>query len=310
MEKSNEGIWIKYNKKEGKKLVKSIENKKTGWCIEKDEAAKICLNYRDIEIFYTKDENGNYTVPRLAVISTSKYISTIMGIKEDELVELELVEAIEEKIKTLPDKEKYQKKLENIKKLQLIKQKTDKDIKLTIEELEFLYELKEKIKTLGFGKEPLIEEIKEKRNPKKDLSRVFKCPQEYIGIKESDLKEKNLLVYYGDIETDDITEYKIPNIVVGNLNLKNLRDTKGLQRLRVVYGNLDLSSIKESDYLYNIQEVIGNTDFRSLEDASNMTNFTYIKGRAYFVSLKSPKGLENLNIEGMGSILPEKLKTK
>ena len=83
-----------------------------------------------------------------------------------------MLDVIEEKLKSLSDREKYVDKLENMKKLRLIDQKTNNDVKLTKEELKFLYELEDKIMVFGWGKDPKVEEIKARRNPKKDLSRI------------------------------------------------------------------------------------------------------------------------------------------
>ena len=63
-----EGLWVKYNQNSNpKKLVESIRGKGTGWCTAGEQTAKTQLGAGDFYVYYTKDDNGQYTIPRIAI---------------------------------------------------------------------------------------------------------------------------------------------------------------------------------------------------------------------------------------------------
>ena len=68
-----------------------------------------------------------------------------------------------------------------MKKLTEIGNKTEKGIELTLEELKFLYEIENKIEGFGWEEDPRIEEIRGKRNQKRDYSKIYGYKEEEIG---------------------------------------------------------------------------------------------------------------------------------
>ena len=90
---STDGIWIKYNegyKEDAIKLSKSLEGKNTGWCTASEEMAidQVCggQNYPggDFYVYYTKDNENNYTNPRIAIRMDQESIGEIRGIEESQ----------------------------------------------------------------------------------------------------------------------------------------------------------------------------------------------------------------------------------
>ena len=68
--KSNiaEGIWVKYEQGSNyKKLRQSLQGKNTGWCTAGEETCKIQIKNGDFYVYYTKDEKGEYTEPRITI---------------------------------------------------------------------------------------------------------------------------------------------------------------------------------------------------------------------------------------------------
>ena len=76
-------------------------------------------------------------------------------------------------------------------KLTKIDHKVKDNLDLTKEELAFLYEVNSKIEGFGYERDPRIEEIKEKRNQKKDYALIFDCKEENIGTSISDFDDEN-----------------------------------------------------------------------------------------------------------------------
>ncbi len=68
--------------------------------------------------------------------------------------------------------------------LTLIDKKVNNNIDLTVEELKFLYEIDDQIIGFGFKKDPRIEEIKRKRNKRKDYSLIFNIEEEEVALSQ------------------------------------------------------------------------------------------------------------------------------
>ena len=182
---SNEGIWIKYNKgnkEDAIKLCKSLENKNTGWCTASEEVAikQLCGPYEtedggDFYVYYTKDKNDKYTLPRIAIRLNGNYeIGEIRGINKGQNLEEDLINVLLSKLKkmTFISKENIDYNIEivnNLIKLNKIGQKTQNKENLTDEEIENLYTMR-----YGFGwtQDPKVEKILKMRNALDDYNSI------------------------------------------------------------------------------------------------------------------------------------------
>ena len=163
--KKSTGKWVKYNQGSNHMtLVKSLQGYNTGWCIAGEATAESYLSDGDFYIYYTLDENGEYKVPRIAIRMENGKIAEIRGVAEEQNLESEMEMILEEKLKEFPDKEDYYEKVSDMKILTYIYKKHKNKEELTKEEILFLYEIDDKIKGFGYGKDPRILEIKQERN--------------------------------------------------------------------------------------------------------------------------------------------------
>lgn len=158
--KDNNGVWIKYNKEcleDAYKLHNSIDGKNTFWCI-KD--LNCCINEimgtntmfpTDFYIYYTKDNKGAFTMPRLAIRATNDSIVEIRGIADFcQNVEFSMLQIVENKLKELDylpklDIEYFLKAINDYKELIRLCDKTRNNISFTKEEMDFTYEINEPI---------------------------------------------------------------------------------------------------------------------------------------------------------------------
>ncbi len=159
LEKSNsiDGKWIKYNQGselEAKKLFESLQGKSTGWCTGTNESTaitQVCGPYGsasqggDFYVYYTKDENGEYTIPRIAIrcVNHNK-IGEIKGVLPGQVIESSLCGALEKQLLDMTFLSKDDVKIELgkidlIKGLTAIEQKIEKNEELSVDELEKLY---------------------------------------------------------------------------------------------------------------------------------------------------------------------------
>ena len=164
---NNEGTWVKYDKgSKPDKLVNSLNGKGTGWCTAGYETAKWQLEGGDFHVYYTKDKEGNYTQPRIAIRMEGSKIGEIRGIAEHQNMESEMEEVLSKKLEEFPDKDEYLKKVHDMEMLTKI-YKEHKDRQLTKEEIIFIYEVEDDIVGFGYQKDPRIKEILNERNKKR-----------------------------------------------------------------------------------------------------------------------------------------------
>jgi len=151
--KVNEGKWIKYNRgSDHMPLVKSLQGYNTGWCTAGEGTASSQLSMGDFYVYYTYNEKGEAVVPRIAIRMAGNSIGEVRGVAQDQNLESEMEEIAEQKLNEFPDKDKYKKKVSDMKKLTTIYKKNKSQEKLTKDELKFLYEEGEKIEGLDMVK--------------------------------------------------------------------------------------------------------------------------------------------------------------
>ncbi len=323
--KYQDGIWVKYDQgSDAKKLREDIQGKQTGWCSTGYATSKIQLDYGDYYVYYTKDEDGNYKNPRIAIRMIGKdKIGEIRGICTDQNLEESMIKVVEEKLKEFKHKKRFEKKVKDMKSLAEIEQKHEKNEILTKDELKILYEIDSQLDCFGYKKTTKIKELKSKRNVKEDLSVIFDCNVDQIGISMEDFDNHDIVVYASHlfIPDDTITsKFKNLKAVVGNLHAENIKTAKGLDNLKYIGGEAkfdlledakalkNLKNVGKSIYCNNLEksdgfnnlEYVGDTIWcEQLKEANNLKNLKYIGKFAYFSSLEDARGLENLEYIGI-----------
>lgn len=198
-----EGKWIKYDQNsDHMPLVRSIQGKGTGWCTAGENTAKTQLQGGDFYVYYSNDDNGNPTIPRIAIRMEQDKIAEVRGIAYKQNLDPFIAPVLEEKLNEFPDKDEYLKKEHDMSHLTEIDNKTKNNIPLTKEELIFLYEIDSKIQGFGYQDDPRIKELRDKRNPKEDAPIVFDCePNKIIWNEngEQSFFPENVKAYIGPL---------------------------------------------------------------------------------------------------------------
>ena len=294
-----DGIWVKYDQgSDHKPLWESLQGKNTGWCTAGEETAKIQLSNGDFYVYYTKDDKGEYKEPRIAIRMAGKSkIGDVRGVGKHQNLEGCMTSIAEEKLKEFPDKDKYLKSVHDMKLLTEIDNKVNDNVDLTREELIFLYEVDNKIEGFGYDRDPRIQEIRNKRNNKKDLAFIFHCKEENIGTKLSDFERNNIIYFYGDLEYVDETltdDFKNLQCIIGSARFPNLTSAEGLNNLQRIEREASFVRLTSARGLNNLQRIGGNAWFNNLTSAEGLDNLQRIGGYASFGNLTSAEGLNNL----------------
>ena len=302
---STDGKWIKYEQESDYNILRdSLQGYYTGWCTAAGENfAKDQLEDGDFYVYYTLDENGDAKVPRIAIRMDGKNkIGEIRGISGKQNMEPEMMPILEEKLKEFPDRDKYLKKEHDMKLLTLIGKKVNNNIELNLGELKFLYEIDGKITGFGHGKDPRIEEIKRKRNKRRDYSLIFNVKEEEVALfKEEWLNNpKKFKVLLDNIYLDSLTSTDglvLPQYVDGNIGLHYLTSAEGLVLPKSIGGEISLDSLTSAKGLVLPQHVGGSIYLSSLTSAEGLV---LPKSIGYSINLRFLTNAEGL-------VLPESI---
>ena len=189
--KTIEGEWIKYDQGSNHApLFNSLQGHGTGWCTAGEATAQAQLEQGDFYVYYSQDEQGSSTIPRIAIRMQNNGIAEIRGINYEQNLESALIGIAQEKAQTLPGHGQYEKKSSDMKFLTAIEKKMAKSQDLTKDELKFLYEMDNPIEGFGYQKDPRIKELRNQRDKGKDRLVIFECEPSQIAGSEQELKEK------------------------------------------------------------------------------------------------------------------------
>ncbi len=212
-----QGEWKKFAKNsDPKELTRTIQGFNTGWCIAGEGTAGSYLKNQDIWIYYSADQEGQNSIPRAAVVTDGSKVLEVRGIIQTREVKQHLDDyiapVVEKKLKELPGGEEWKAGMEDMKYLAEIHFKHMQKKPFDKSDLEFVYELDHPIRSMGYGKDPRIEEIRETRDLEADILTVFDCQSNEIVHSPEELNQ-NTKAYVGKWNVDvwqKVKEY--PNI--------------------------------------------------------------------------------------------------
>ena len=293
-----EGIWVKYDMgSDYMPLWESLQGKNTGWCTAGKETAKTQLNGGDFYIYYIKDENNGYKNPRIAIRMNGKNeIGEVRGTSKNQNLESNMEPILDKKLEEFPNKDKYKKKVHDMKYLTLIEEKQKNNQELSLDDLKFLYEVDSKIEGFGYEKDPRIEEIISKRDKRKDIAFAYGINEDEVALSTTEWKtnKRKVKVYWGDLDLSGLTRVKflvLPNTINGDLYLHNLTSAEGLALPNTINGNLYLNSLINAERLLLPNTIDGDLYLSSLTSAEGLVLPNTINGDLHLSSLTSAEGL-------------------
>jgi len=296
---STDGKWIKYEQGSDYNILRnSLQGYYTGWCTAAGENfAKDQLAGGDFYVYYSLDENGEAKVPRIAIRMDGKdKIGEIRGIADNQNMEPEMMPILEEKLKEFPDRGEYLKKEYDMKLLTLIDKKVNNNIELTLDELKFLYEIDGKITGFGHGKDPRIEEIKRKRNKRRDYSLIFNVKEEEVALSQKEYLHNPVFPQHvgGDIDLRSLTSAEglvLPESIGGSIYLSSLTSAEGLVLPKSIGGEISLDSLTNAEGLVLPQQVGSYICLDSLTNAEGLVLPQQVGGGIGLRFLTNAEGL-------------------
>jgi len=214
-----EGEWRKFDQgSDPKELVKTIRGKGTGWCTAGMNTAKTHLEGGDFYVYYSKDDEENATLPRIAIRMENNNIAEVRGVAYKQNLDPFIGKVLEEKLQEFPDKEKYLKKEHDMQEMTRLVEKQKTGESFTKEELEFVYEKNGKtIDGFGYQDDPRIEELLENRDIIDDYCVMYNCRRDQIVATAESVTE-DTRICFGNFTENDVemlNNRKNPLVVEG-----------------------------------------------------------------------------------------------
>ncbi len=171
-----EGRWVKFDQgSDPKQLVDSIQGHGTGWCTAGESTARSQLQGGDFYVYYSLDEQDQPTVPRVVIRMAGDNIGEVRGIADNQNLDPYVGGIVQDKLSEFPDGKAYEKKTADMRWLTTIENRMNAGRNLTKDELIFLYEIKGTIEGFGYQRDPRIEELRARRDPREDAPVVLDC---------------------------------------------------------------------------------------------------------------------------------------
>ena len=291
-----EGEWIKYNEGDDPTpLCESLQGHGTDWCTAGQVTAEEQLDNGDFYVYYSKDEKGKNTIPRIAIRMEFGQVAEVRGIGPEQNLESNMIEIARNKYQDLPGGNRFEKKYHDMKMLTAIEKKNNSNEKLSTNELRFLYGLDNDIEGFGQRDDPRIDEIKKNRNLVSDFSEIFNCSQDEITFNQEDALKGGIVYHHGYIDLPNLTSakgLKLPKNVGGELvDLQKISSIEDLTLPEYIRGTLFLDGLTKADGLKLPKMIGGNLTLSGLTSAKGLTFPERVDGEINLSSLTSAKGL-------------------
>jgi len=264
------GKWVKYFRKSDHiPLVQSLQGHGTGWCTAGESTAEIQLKGGDFYVYYSLDQKGKPTIPRVAIRMQENQIAEVRGIAPNQNLDPYISLIVQEKLKEFPDGKVYEKKASDMRKLTVIEDKVNGQNQLNKEDLIFLYEIDSPIQGFGYQRDPRIDELRSQRNPEEDMLVVIDCSKEQIAHNIKEIND-NTKAYLGSLEPEifsTLQQYNIEHIFTsfpeGKICLQNFEiGGKSSEQLET---DLKNKKINITDYTKDILQSKGFTTLKNPE---------------------------------------------
>lgn len=162
-----EGSWLRYNQIDSidsddptvRRLTSSLRGYNTGWCTAGAEIAAEQLAKGDFYVYYSRDAEGNDTLPRIAIRMEYNQVCEVRGIGEQQNMEYDMAGIVFEKLKALPGGDTYFQKVEHAKRLSSIEERAIKHQPLRPEDILFIMGWDGPIQSFGYKPDPRIKQL-------------------------------------------------------------------------------------------------------------------------------------------------------
>ena len=211
------------------RLAESLQGKGAGWCTAGTHTAAHQLSKGNFYVYYTPDNDGNDTMPRVAIRMEGNQVAEVRGVAPRQNVEDTLLDVVAEKLNTLPGGGEYYKKVEQMRRLTGIDNRVKAGGELTAEDLVFL-RFGERIEGFGLYDDDRVDKLLENRRVDDDFDFVLRSTDDInklvdsMNIRELFLEEICKLLKFGANADNLASRMSDKQLIVCNHYIPNETD--------------------------------------------------------------------------------------
>ena len=306
------GMWVKYsNPNEVATLVSNVSKVAADWKIKYENVAEYNLSDGIVYVYYTEDQNGDYTIPRLYILSNKQgRVSLAEGITKGENIEDNMLDILDAKLDEINDKKFLHKpRVADLKLLEQIYNKTMQGVELTIDEIKFLYEFYREIKYFGFSKDDRVAVLRKIRDTKADMNRVFRMMDDYEGDFVLNIPSyvkgivfpKHIRGNFVLKKTTSLSDCVLPEVVEGNIELPKVKKINNVLFGENVAQDVDIRNLIQTDHVIFPKYVGGDFLADNLREAKKTIFPKEVCGRTMLICLGQSYS-DKIRIYGIGDI--------
>jgi hypothetical protein len=225
-------------------------------------------------MYYSEDQNGEPTIPRIAIKSLDGEIKEVRGIAYQQELDPAIAKTniLKEKLDTFKEPEIQLSLLEGTRELTRIFNKSNKGEVLTYPELAKIYSVNGyKLNTLS-GNDPRISYLRNKRDNQLDISILLNIAPEFIATKPKEVTESTL-IYVDKNDFRNFREETYKELAKSRPSELLKSKTEVLEHLKKINFSANyLHNIKNLNKVYLAQQVLEpkNSDKQKVKDSENV----------------------------------------
>ncbi len=286
--KSNEGRWVVYPQgSDATPLVKSLKGRNTGWCTAGEATAKSQLKSGAFHIYYSRDAQGEATIPRVAIRLEGESVAEVRGVAHEQNLDPQIIQTsiVSNKLKDFGDGGKsFEKKDYNMKLITNADRKNKSGEALSIEELRVLYEVDGPVIGFANKRDPRLRQIQDTRNPKVDIARALNVREDQVSTNAKEAMAGNVEFHYGDL------------LIAGNASEAQAWGREqvpmGTQLPKVVSGKFSIQGMSLSSNVKLPERVLGDAMISGeFESGHGLVLPQFVEGKLVVSWLKTRDGL-------------------
>lgn len=251
---NTDGVWKVFPKSSDANTMRmTLLGYSTGWCAAGLASAKSLLLDGDFHVYFTKDEYGDYKIPRIAIARKGSQISQIRGVGKDQNLDpfISLTPVLANKLQEFKDMAKpYLKAVNDMHRLSRVIKDSMDGKEIEMDDLRFMYQVDQKIEYFGHKIDPRVQQyIRFSRDVKMDLAMIYnyRYRTDQISLSAEEAFNLKSLLHYGELDYPTATlqiQTHSPDIVLGDYKMPNLTSIYDFSFPRYVAGSIHLDSIR------------------------------------------------------------------
>lgn len=302
------GAWRTFaGESDAEALMTTLRERGSGWCLTTPELARRYLRDGELHIYFSDDERGRPTQPRLAIHLERDQIAEVRGIAANQNIDADIAATsiLTDRLNALgPIGDRYRIRARHMARLTEIERRGGTEPA----DLRFLYELDEPIEGFGSERDPRIDELRRGRDVRRDLALALGVPAEQISLDGEDPFRPGIRAHFGDIDLafkdrrrplpeyllGSLTlpkdaaflEFRLPRVITGALYANFVRHVGGVRMPERADAGVSMINLRSLAHVRMPRVAFGNVHLDNLRRARHVDFGSAMEGWIFLYALE------------------------